>query len=128
MEESLRCSKDSFSLRDGPSSGSPVIGRFCGSRAPSPITSKLNSLFLEFKTDCKGTGTGFMARWRHVLVDAKPTNHMSSTMQTTPQSFETTTKPPSSRPRRETTQEATTVLPTASENSGKLITYLVLSL
>uniref|UniRef100_A0A1I8NQJ8 CUB domain-containing protein n=1 Tax=Stomoxys calcitrans TaxID=35570 RepID=A0A1I8NQJ8_STOCA len=57
------CSGDFLEIRNGKYSSSPLIGRYCGDRMPSRITSFANSLFLRFTSDDSVQGRGFHLNW-----------------------------------------------------------------
>ena len=38
-----------------------LIGTYCGTERPAPITSKSNQLYVLFHTNTRGVGTGFEA-------------------------------------------------------------------
>lgn len=50
-------------FRNGGSSASPLIGRYCGSSIPKIIPSHSNQLYLEFNSDATKTGHGFKIKW-----------------------------------------------------------------
>ncbi|CAL1282886.1 unnamed protein product [Larinioides sclopetarius] len=52
------CDKDYVLVKNGQYMFSPVIGRFCGTHNPVPITSTGNSLSVIFHTDAYGTAPG----------------------------------------------------------------------
>ena len=52
-------SYDSVLLRDGNSSSSPEIGKYCGTTIPESSVSTGNALFIKFKTDDEYVRKGF---------------------------------------------------------------------
>lgn len=48
-------------VRDGDSSESPLLGKFCGSSLPENVTSSGNTLWMRFKSDSSVQGDGFVA-------------------------------------------------------------------
>ena len=52
---------DYVEVRDGHSPFSPLIGHFCGSEAPRPITSSSNVLWVKFFSDATTNQRGFVA-------------------------------------------------------------------
>ena len=50
-------------IRNGSTSSSPLIGRFCGRNLPSPIFPQSNELYLRFKSDVSDSREGFEATW-----------------------------------------------------------------
>ena len=63
LEDDSGCRYDFVQLRDGPSAGSPVMGRFCGRHIPATYTSANNALWIRFYSDSSDAGTGFEAIW-----------------------------------------------------------------
>ena len=57
------CKYDYVEVRSGLSSDSKLHGRFCGSEKPEPITSQLNNMRIEFKTDNTVSKKGFKAQF-----------------------------------------------------------------
>lgn len=54
---------DYLRVRNGQSVTSPLIGTFCGTTVPNPITSSENHLYIRFHSDSTGHGTGTMMSW-----------------------------------------------------------------
>lgn len=59
LEESEFCNEDYVEVRQSSSSGQ-LQGIYCGSNLPSNIT-VASSLWIKFRSDATGTGTGFSA-------------------------------------------------------------------
>ena len=59
MDQNHACQYDYLEVRDGPSSSSNLIGKFCYNVAPSPIQSTGNAMTLIFHTDFSNIYTGF---------------------------------------------------------------------
>lgn len=57
------CQYDYVLIRDGESSKSPMIGKFCGTSRPATITSTGNHLLVTFRSDSSTTDQGFRAVW-----------------------------------------------------------------
>ncbi|XP_069815839.1 cubilin [Dendropsophus ebraccatus] len=60
------CGNNYIEVRDGASSESPLIGKYCGWETPLVIYSSLRSLHLQFLTDGSSTNHGFSATYRSV--------------------------------------------------------------
>ncbi|GIX69295.1 cubilin [Caerostris extrusa] len=60
------CDKDSVLVRNGYWTGAPLIGKFCGTHAPAPITSSGRYLTVFFRTDATGSAPGFKMTTREV--------------------------------------------------------------
>ena len=52
-------SRDTLTLYDGDSEGSPLLKQHCGKSIPPTYYSKTNIAFIHFQTDGSVTGTGF---------------------------------------------------------------------
>uniref|UniRef100_A0A3P8SX64 Cubilin n=1 Tax=Amphiprion percula TaxID=161767 RepID=A0A3P8SX64_AMPPE len=63
LESHVDCRLDYVEVRNGSTSDSPLIGRFCGSTLPSPIFPQSNLLHLHFKSDFSYSRNGFEATW-----------------------------------------------------------------
>jgi cubilin len=50
-------------IRNGETSDSTLIGRYCGSSIPAPIHSSAHSLWIKFKSDSSVQNHGFRARY-----------------------------------------------------------------
>ena len=90
LEEEAVCQYDYVLIRDGSSSKSPVIGKFCGKSRPATITSTDNYLWILFNSDSSATSHGFKAIWTSEFVKtilptttADFTSTTSSTVATT---------------------------------------------
>jgi len=59
VESSCGCWFDSIIVRDGDSCQAPVLGSFCGTDLPAPVTASQNQVEVMFFTDCSVTGAGF---------------------------------------------------------------------
>lgn len=55
------CNGDFIEIRDGRSSFSELIGRYCGTELPVPIASSLNVLWIRFFSDGEDNGSGVIA-------------------------------------------------------------------
>lgn len=90
LEEEAVCQYDYVLIRDGSSSKSPLIGKFCGKSRPATITSTDNYLWILFNSDSSATSHGFKAIWTSEFVKtilstttADFTSTTSSTVSTT---------------------------------------------
>ncbi|XP_056646391.1 cubilin [Diorhabda sublineata] len=63
IENYSGCRYDWLEIRNGGTSASPLIGKFCGSTIPKQIASHANKLYLFFKSDLSRTGHGFRITW-----------------------------------------------------------------
>ncbi|XP_059183305.1 cubilin [Centropristis striata] len=63
VESHSQCEFDYLEIRNGSTSSSPLIGRFCGNTLPSPIFPQSNQLYLRFKSDYSASRDGFEATW-----------------------------------------------------------------
>ncbi|KAI5100082.1 bone morphogenetic protein 1 isoform X1 [Silurus meridionalis] len=61
MESHLGCSYDYLEVYNGPNDASPSLGRFCGSKKPSPVISSTNMMFLQVFSDSLVQKHGFEA-------------------------------------------------------------------
>ncbi|XP_077124414.1 cubilin [Ranitomeya variabilis] len=61
LESSTGCSLTSIEVRDGSSEWSSLIGKYCDSTIPAPITSSSNKLWIKFKSSASATGSKFRA-------------------------------------------------------------------
>ena len=52
-------SRDTLTLYDGDSEGSPLLKQHCGKSIPPTYYSQTNMAFIHFQTDGSVTGTGF---------------------------------------------------------------------
>uniref|UniRef100_A0A8C4TGW5 CUB domain-containing protein n=1 Tax=Erpetoichthys calabaricus TaxID=27687 RepID=A0A8C4TGW5_ERPCA len=64
LEHHANCSFDYLEVRDGSSETDPLIGKYCGTSAPPPITSSSNKLWIKFKSDSSVTRGGFRAIYK----------------------------------------------------------------
>ncbi|KAG2458577.1 CUBN protein, partial [Polypterus senegalus] len=64
LESHTSCSFDYVEVRDGSSETDPLIGKYCGTSAPAPITSSSNKLWIKFKSDASVTRGGFRAIYK----------------------------------------------------------------
>ncbi|XP_066549187.1 tolloid-like protein 2 isoform X1 [Amia ocellicauda] len=62
VEQHQECAYDHLELYDGPSSKSPILGRFCGSKKPEPVIASSNKMFLRFYSDASVQRKGFNAK------------------------------------------------------------------
>uniref|UniRef100_A0A8C1I6Q0 Cubilin (intrinsic factor-cobalamin receptor) n=1 Tax=Cyprinus carpio TaxID=7962 RepID=A0A8C1I6Q0_CYPCA len=63
VEEHSQCRWDSVTIFNGASSGSPVIGQYCGHNSPGTIQSGSNKLVVLFLADHVVSKGGFTATW-----------------------------------------------------------------
>uniref|UniRef100_A0A4W4EZR5 Neuropilin n=1 Tax=Electrophorus electricus TaxID=8005 RepID=A0A4W4EZR5_ELEEL len=61
--ENRECKYDFVEVFDGNSEGAPLVGKFCGKIAPSPVTSSGNALLVKFTSDYETSGAGFSIRY-----------------------------------------------------------------
>ncbi|XP_056146256.1 bone morphogenetic protein 1-like [Lampris incognitus] len=61
MEAHLECAYDHLEIYDGQDTSAPRLGRFCGTKKPSPIISSGNMMFLHFFSDNSVQKRGFEA-------------------------------------------------------------------
>ena len=67
IEQTSDCTGSYLEVRDGDGPDSVLVGRFCGSVRPSPISSSTNSLYIHFHSSNNQTmNTGFNATFRSV--------------------------------------------------------------
>lgn len=64
LEDNSVCQYDYVLIRDGSSSKSPMVGKFCGTSRPATITSTGNFLWIGFRSDSSTTKMGFKASWK----------------------------------------------------------------
>lgn len=64
------CNYDYVEVRDGSTADTTLIGRYCGTSLPAPITSTGSGLYLKFATDGSVTNFGFRATY--TFVDVSP--------------------------------------------------------
>lgn len=63
LEDSVQCQHDFLEVRNGSTSSSPLLNKYCGKLLPSPIFSPSNELYLRFKTDVSVTFPGYDIIW-----------------------------------------------------------------
>ncbi|XP_023016013.2 cubilin [Leptinotarsa decemlineata] len=63
IESYSGCRYDWLEIRNGGTSASPLIGKYCGTEIPKQIPSHANKLYLFFKSDLSRTGKGFRITW-----------------------------------------------------------------
>ncbi|KAL0965609.1 hypothetical protein UPYG_G00283510 [Umbra pygmaea] len=61
MEAHLECAYDHLEVYDGWNAQAPILGRFCGTKKPSPVSSSSNKMFLHFFSDNSVQKRGFEA-------------------------------------------------------------------
>ncbi|XP_034566354.1 bone morphogenetic protein 1-like isoform X2 [Notolabrus celidotus] len=64
MEAHLECAYDHLEIFDGRDSRAPSLGRFCGTKKPTPVVSSDNKLYLRFFSDNSVQKRGFEASYR----------------------------------------------------------------
>uniref|UniRef100_A0A8C6T2T2 Metalloendopeptidase n=1 Tax=Neogobius melanostomus TaxID=47308 RepID=A0A8C6T2T2_9GOBI len=64
MEAHMECVYDHLEIYDGRDARSPILGRFCGTKKPSPVISSDNKMFLRFFSDNSVQKRGFEASYR----------------------------------------------------------------
>jgi len=69
LSDSTDCSEDYVEVRDGVFSASELVGKFCGSKKPSKITSDLWDLRVAFKSSGKTKYPGFKATYETKKTD-----------------------------------------------------------
>ncbi|XP_072010324.1 cubilin [Engystomops pustulosus] len=67
ISSSSECGSNYVEVRDGPSSESPLIGKYCGSNVPPVIYSSQRSLNVKFLTDASSDNHGFSASYRSLM-------------------------------------------------------------
>lgn len=72
LEDNSVCQYDYVIIRDGSTSKSPMIGKFCGTSRPATITSTGNFLWIGFRSDSSTTKQGFKAMWKAEKLSEKP--------------------------------------------------------
>ncbi len=65
-EFNLEKDNDFVWIYDGPSVFSPLIGRW-NTRTPGKVLSSGNSIFVEFRSDCAITASGWAASWKAIM-------------------------------------------------------------
>ena len=61
LEEDDGCNSDYVQVLDGVDELAPLVGKFCGSTSPTPITSQGMALYVQFVSDQASQATGFRA-------------------------------------------------------------------
>ncbi|MEE6466793.1 hypothetical protein FKM82_007054 [Ascaphus truei] len=61
------CSSNYVEIRDGPSTDSTPIGKYCGPDMPPPAQSTQRTLYVKFITDSSATNHGFSASYSSVI-------------------------------------------------------------
>ena len=79
LEDHLFCQYDYVIIRDGSSSKSPMVGKFCGEDRPATITSTSNHLWIDFRSDSSTTAQGFKAAWKTEKIEISSTSTISTT-------------------------------------------------
>lgn len=64
MEAHLECAYDHLEIYDGRDNRAATLGRFCGTKKPSPVISSANKMFLRFFSDNSVQKRGFEASYR----------------------------------------------------------------
>ncbi|XP_039470178.1 bone morphogenetic protein 1-like isoform X2 [Oreochromis aureus] len=64
MEAHLECAYDHLEIYDGRDNRAASLGRFCGTKKPSPVISSTNKMFLRFFSDNSVQKRGFEASYR----------------------------------------------------------------
>lgn len=134
LEPDKHCTNDYLMIRNGLSSVSDEIGRYCGMEIPRRVISNGNSVWLQLKTDCKTSFSGFKMTWKFVKRSLATTPDPSVTQVTSERArTRSTTEMPTTRPTTPTTLKRTTrrsTLPqtTATPIDGKLFAFLYLGL
>ena len=72
LELKSRCSYDFVVVRDGASSGSTLIGKYCGNTRPNVTISTGRALYVTFKSDGSVTKRGFSASYIAVSPTTSP--------------------------------------------------------
>ncbi|KAJ8923869.1 hypothetical protein NQ315_010451 [Exocentrus adspersus] len=63
LEPQATCRYDWLEIRNGGTSTSPLIGKYCGTTIPKQIASHTNQLFISFKSDLSRSYRGFKIIW-----------------------------------------------------------------
>ncbi|KAK6644342.1 hypothetical protein RUM43_000609 [Polyplax serrata] len=58
-----QCIFDYLEVRDGGYESSPLIGRYCGTKAPKRLVSQSNLFYLKFRSDSTFPNLGFLINW-----------------------------------------------------------------
>lgn len=63
LEPHQQCAYDNIEIFDGEDKNAMTLGKFCGSRIPSPLTTSSNEMFMEFYSDASVQRRGFRATY-----------------------------------------------------------------
>ncbi|XP_018577861.1 cubilin-like [Anoplophora glabripennis] len=63
LEYYISCRYDWLEIRNGGTSNSPLLGKYCGTKIPKQIPSHTNKLYLHFTSDPNRGGRGFKIIW-----------------------------------------------------------------
>lgn len=63
LEQSTTCSFDFLQIHDGESASAYMLGKYCGTNAPSELFSSHNSLYFWFRSDHIINKGGFTVAW-----------------------------------------------------------------
>lgn len=63
------CQLDRVEVRDGYNEDSRLLGRYCGNKIPTPVTTSNHTMYVKFKSDANFSGTGFNAKWTTSYAD-----------------------------------------------------------
>ncbi len=77
------CDYDWLEIYDGPTTGSPLIDRYCNDNIPTTLSSTGSSLTIVFHSDGGVTHNGFEMQWQCQLSTVPPTTAFSSDVDTT---------------------------------------------
>ncbi|KAG8443219.1 hypothetical protein GDO86_011865 [Hymenochirus boettgeri] len=61
LQSGSECSRSYLEIRDGDTETAPLIGRYCNSSIPSPVTSSSKALWIKFKSDSSVARSSFRA-------------------------------------------------------------------
>jgi len=64
VESGQQCAYDSLALHDGHDTEAPLIGRYCGSRGPQPLTTSSSAVFVVFISDTDINVGRFALSWK----------------------------------------------------------------
>ncbi|XP_066539114.1 cubilin [Hoplias malabaricus] len=67
VEGSAGCYFDFVEVRDGATSSSPLIGRYCGSQIPTMLQSTQRHMHIAFSTDASVSNHGFTAEYASII-------------------------------------------------------------
>ncbi|XP_032741095.1 cubilin-like [Rattus rattus] len=63
LEDSRQCMNDFLEVRNGGSSTSPLLDKYCSNLLPNPVFSQSNELYLHFHSDHSVTNNGYEIIW-----------------------------------------------------------------